>query len=124
MSETQLKKTELLDYVRLKAISGMNANHIAADYSRDWNISYGLAKQRMQEPEYQQAIEAGRQTGLGQIWEKLHDFAISKNDQGILLLLAKEQLKLFGGLDNQDLLAKSNLTKDQLKRVHEVILGK
>jgi|GEM_PF-5572275 hypothetical protein len=124
MKDASHTKAELLDFVRRKAITGMSSNQIAADYANDWHTTYDFAKQRMKEPQYQEAIEAGRQTGLGQIWEKLHDLAISKNDQGILLLLAKEQLKLFGGLDTQDLLAKSNLTKDQLKKVHEVILGK
>ena len=113
-----------LDFVRRKAVSGMSSDQIAADYAQRWNVSYELAKQRMQEPEYRQAMEAGHQSGLGRIWEKLHHLAMEKNDQGILLLLAKEQLKLFGQVESEDLLAKSSLSKDKLKKIHELIFGK
>ena len=116
--------SEYLDFVRRKAVSGMSSDQIAADYAERWRITYDLAKQRMQEPEYRQAIAAGHQSGLGRIWEKLHHLAMEKNDQGILLLLAKEQLKLFGQVESEDLLAKSSLSKDKLKKIHELIFGK
>jgi hypothetical protein len=116
--------SDYLDFVRRKAVFGMSSDQIAADYAQRWNISYELAKQRMQETEYRQAIEAGHQSGLGRIWEKLHLLAMEKNDQGILLLLAKEQLKLFGQVESEDLLAKSSLSKDKLKKIHELIFGK
>ena len=116
--------SDYLDFVRRKAVSGMSSDQIAADYAQRWNISYELAKQRMKEPEYRQAMEAGHQSGLGRIWEKLHHLAMEKNDQGILLLLAKEQLKLFGQVESEDLLAKSSLSKDKLKKIHELVFGK
>jgi hypothetical protein len=116
--------SDYLDFVRRKAVSGMSSDQIAADYAQRWNISYELAKQRMKESEYRQAMEAGHQSGLGRIWEKLHHLAMEKNDQGILLLLAKEQLKLFGQVESEDLLAKSSLSKDKLKKIHELIFGK
>jgi hypothetical protein len=116
--------SEYLDFVRRKALSGMSSDQIAADYAQRWNISYELAKQRMQEHEYRQAIEAGRQSGLGRIWERLQYLAMEKNDQGILLLLAKEQLKLFGSVESEDFLVKSCLSKDKLKKIHELIFGK
>jgi hypothetical protein len=116
--------SDYLNFVRRKAVSGMSSDQIAADYAQRWNISYELAKQRMQEPEYRQAMEAGHQSGLGRIWEKLHHLAMEKNDQGILLLLAKEQLKLFGQVESEDLLAKSSLSKDKLKKIHELVFGK
>jgi|688.fasta_scaffold04233_22 hypothetical protein len=116
--------SDYLDFVRRKAVSGMSSDQIAADYAQRWNISYELAKQRMKESEYRQAMEAGYQSGLGRIWEKLHHLAMEKNDQGILLLLAKEQLKLFGQVESEDLLAKSSLSKDKLKKIHELIFGK
>ena len=116
--------SDYLDFVRRKAVFGMSSDQIAADYAERWRITYDLAKQRMQEPEYRQAIAAGHQSGLGRIWEKLHHLAMEKNDQGILLLLAKEQLKLFGSVESEDLLAKSSLSKDKLKKIHELIFGK
>ena len=116
--------SDYLDFVRRKATFGMNSDQIAADYAQRWKIPYDLAKQRMKEPEYLQAIEAGRQSGLGRIWERLHYLAMEKNDQGILLLLAKEQLKLFGQVESEDLMTKSSLSKDKLKKIHELIFGK
>ena len=116
--------SDYLNFVRRKATFGMSSDQIAADYAERWRITYDLAKQRMQEPEYRQAIAAGHQSGLGRIWEKLHHLAMEKNDQGILLLLAKEQLKLFGQVESEDLLAKSSLSKDKLKLIHELIFGK
>ena len=127
METTPIRHTassEYLDFVRRKALSGMSSDQIAADYAQRWNISYELAKQRMQEHEYRQAIEAGRQSGLGRIWERLQYLAMEKNDQGILLLLAKEQLKLFGSVESEDFLVKSCLSKDKLKKIHELIFGK
>lgn len=123
-SESTATESDYLDFVRRKATSGMNSDQIAADYAHRWKIPYDLAKQRMKEPEYLQAIEAGRQSGLGRIWERLHYLAMEKNDQGILLLLAKEQLKLFGQVESEDLMAKSSLSKDKLKKIHELIFGK
>lgn len=117
-------RKEFLEFVRRKATFGMNSDQIAADYAERWSITYELAKQRMTEPEYIQAIDAGHQSGLGQIWEKLYDWAITKNDQGILLLLAKDQLKLFGQVESEDLLVKSSLGKDKLKKIHELVFGK
>ena len=116
--------SDYLNFVRRKATFGMSSDQIAADYAQRWNISYELAKQRMQESEYRQAIDAGHQSGLGRIWEKLNHLAMEKNDQGILLLLAKEQLKLFGQVESEDLLAKSPLSKDKLKKIHELVFGK
>jgi hypothetical protein len=112
MELTPLSSTptsDYLDFVRRKAVSGMSSDQIAADYAQRWNITYELAKQRMQEPEYRQAMEAGHQSGLGRIWEKLHHLAMEKNDQGILLLLAKEQLKLFGQVESEDLLTERGM---------------
>jgi hypothetical protein len=123
-SESTATESDYLDFVRRKATSGMNSDQIAADYAQRWKIPYDLAKQRMKEPEYLQAIEAGRQSGLGRIWERLHYLAMEKNDQGILLLLAKEQLKLFGSVESEDLMTKSSLSKDKLKKIHELIFGK
>ena len=123
-SSSPTPDSDYLDFVRRKAVFGMSSDQIAADYAQRWNISYELAKQRMQESEYCQAIAAGHQSGLGRIWEKLHHLAMEKNDQGILLLLAKEQLKLFGSVESEDLLAKSCLSKDKLKKIHELIFGK
>lgn len=123
-SESTATESDYLDFVRRKAVFGMSSDQIAADYAQRWKISYDLAKQRMKESEYRQAIEAGHQSGLGRIWERLHYLAMEKNDQGILLLLAKEQLKLFGQVESEDLMTKSPLSKDKLKKIHELIFGK
>jgi hypothetical protein len=111
-------------FVREKATSGMSSDQIAAGYAEQWGISYELAKQRMAEPKYQQEIEAGRMSGLGMIWAKLYTLAVDKNDHGILLLLAKERLNLFGKVDSEELLAKSSLSKEQLKAAHDIIFAK
>ena len=117
-------ESKFLEFVRGKATVGMNSDQIAADYAERWGITYELAKQRMKEPEFQQAIDAGYQSGLGKILEKLYDWAITKHDQGILLLLAKDRLKMFGSVESEDLLTKSSLSKDKLKKIHELVFGK
>lgn len=114
---------EFLDFVRAKAVCGLDTDQIAADYAHRWNISYDLARERMKEPAYRQAIAAGYQSGLGRIWEKLHTLALDKNDQGILLLLARERLKLFSKIETNDLEIKSSLSKDKLKKIHELVFG-
>lgn len=117
-------KRDRLSAVTRYASLGMDVAQIAANYSKDYVIAYDLALSRMKEPEYVQAIEAGRQLGLGRIWESLYEIGITKKDQGILLLLAKERLKVFGQVENDDLLAKSMLSKDKLKKIYEIISGK
>ena len=73
-------ESKFLEFVRGKATVGMNSDQIAADYAERWEITYELAKQRMKEPEFQQAIDAGYQSGLGKILEKLYDWV--KNQWG------------------------------------------
>lgn len=77
-----------------------------------FNIPFDIAKQRMAQPDYRLAIEAGRQSGLGRIWETLYGLAVDKKDAGLLVLLAKEQLKLFGQVETDDVMVKSSLNKD------------
>ncbi len=111
-------------FVRDKATSGMSSDQIAGALHSEAGVPYELAKKYLTEPEYKEEIEAGRMSGLGKIWEKLYTLAMDKNDQGILLLLAKERLNLFGKVDSEELLAKSSLSKEQLKAAHDIIFAK
>ena len=114
---------DCLNFVREKARSGMSSDQIAGSLHSFSEISYELAKQQV-DGEYKEVIEAARQEGLGKIWEKLYTLAVDKNDHGILLLLAKERLNLFGKVDSEELLAKSSLSKEQLKAAHDIIFAK
>ncbi len=103
---------------------GMSLEQIAADYADWFNIPFDIARQRMIEPAYRQAYEAGRQSGLGKIWETLYGLAVDKKDPGMLILLAKEQLKLFGQVEADEVMVKSVLTKDKLKKIYDLIFSK
>jgi hypothetical protein len=119
----QIPRCDLLSYVRRKAVVGMSSEQIASDYADYYNISFDHAKKLMGEADYREAIEAGRQAGLGKIWETLYGLAVEKKDAGLLVLLAKEQLKVFGQVTNDDPMIKSSLSQDKLKKIHELVFG-
>jgi hypothetical protein len=108
-------------FVRDKATSGMSSDQIAGALHSEAGVPYELAKKYITEPEYKEEIEAGHLYGLGKIWERLYHLAFKQDDYAILLLLAKEQLKLFGKVDSEELMAKSSLSKDKLKKIHDIL---
>ena len=121
---TPIPRETLLAFVRRKAMVGMSSDQIAAEYAEYYHVTYDHAKKVMQEPDYKQAAEAGRQSGFAKLWEVLYGQAVDKKDNSLLILLAKEQLKLFAEVDSNSALFKSSLPKNALRTIHELVFPK
>ena len=123
-SPPKIPRENLLAFVRRKAMVGMSSDQIAAEYAEYYHVTYDHAKKLMEDPDYKQSAAAGRQSGFAKIWEVLYTQAVEKKDNALLILLAKEQLKLFAELDSNSALFKSSLPKDISRKVHELIFPK